>query len=78
MLIDKGSERKVKKSNIEKKSILYFVNPKICMGCMDVCMPLCVCARGGQRLISCVFIHPLIFDTGFFIEIVNLPRPVGQ
>lgn len=77
MLIDKRSERRAKESNIEEKSILYFVNPEACVVCM-VCAP-CECmhveARGDiLRLPQLLSSTPLFFKTEFFTELMNLAR----
>lgn len=69
MLIDKRSERKAKESNIEEKSILYFVNPETRVAGMMCAARECthVEARGDTlhppQLLSPT---PLFFKTYFF------------
>lgn len=81
MLIDKRSERIAKESNIEEKSIPYFVNPETCVTGMVCAVRECthVETRGDTlcppQLLSPT---PLFFKTEFFTELVNLARSASK
>lgn len=81
MLIDKRSESIAKESNIEEKSIPYFVNPETRVAGM-VCA-VCECthveATGNTlRLPQLLSPTPLFFKTEFFTELVNLARSASR